>query len=125
MKRELIATALLLVIFAMSLVNVRSIENKMSSLREDIKSAESFSALGEREEAEAVVKASMQRWKDWGKYPLIMLRHSEMEAVTVAYFALLLELQRSEGAPSAAFKALKDILSSLAEKERISLGTIF
>lgn len=125
MKRELIAVALLATLLALSLANVHYIENKSAALMENIGAAETLLDSGDTLGAESALRVSLDGWLGWKSYTHIMLRHSEIDAITDTYYELLAGIQNGGEAPKAAFGALRQKLLDLSEKERVSAGTLF
>jgi hypothetical protein len=125
MKRELIAIALLLTLLVLSLANVRYIEDKSAVLMENIDAAETLLESGDTPGAENAIRVSLDGWLGWKSYTHIMLRHSEIDAITDAYYELLIGIENGGEAPKAAFGALRQKLLDLSEKERVTAGTLF
>ena len=125
MKRELIAIVLLLTLLVLSLANVRYIEDKSADLMENIDAAESLLESGDTPGAENAIRSSLDTWLSWKSYTHIMLRHTEIDAITDAYYELLVGVQNGGDAPRAAFGALRQKLRDLSEKERVGAGTLF
>ncbi len=125
MKRELIAIVLLLTLLVLSLANVRYIEDKSADLMENIDAAESLLESGDTPGAENAIRSSLDTWLSWKSYTHIMLRHTEIDAITDAYYELLVGVQNGGEAPRAAFGALRQKLRDLSEKERVGAGTLF
>lgn len=124
MKRELVAVSLILIIFALSLVNIRYVESTTDMLTNDIEAAEKLFINGDADAAISLVKESLDNWLSWEPYTHIMLRHSEVDLVTDAYYELLSKLQSEEEVPEAAYRRLKEQLRSIFAMERITIGSI-
>ena len=124
MKREYIAVLLIAAIFALAMINIHHIESKTLALTDDIELAEKLYVKGDSEGAAADIKKSLNTWLAWDSYSHIMLRHSEVDVITDAYYELLCELEGEDKVTEAAFGKLKEALASIADKERISLNSI-
>lgn len=124
MKRELVAVSLILIIFALSLVNIRYVESRTDMLTNDVEAAEKLFINGDADAAISLVKESLDNWLSWEPYTHIMLRHSEVDLVTDAYYELLSKLQSEEEVPEAAYRKLKEQLRSISAMERITIGSI-
>lgn len=124
MKREYIAVALLAAILALTLINIRHIENKAEALCEDIESSEKLYFNGDTEGAVSGIEDSLNTWLSWDSYSHIMLRHSEVDVITDAYYELLSELEGDGKVTEASFGKLKENLRSIVVKERVTLGSI-
>ena len=124
MKREWIAGALLLLLMALSFLNVHYLERKTDALSTLIAEAETHYEAGGRQEAEALVRQSLDDWLDWKLYSHIMMRHSEIDFISDAYYNLLEALEGDETVAQASFRNVIDKLLALVVKERIDLGSI-
>ncbi len=124
MKREYIAILLIIAIFVLAMINIRHIENKTQALTGDIEAAEKLYFSGDKDGAVSDIEDSLESWLDWDSYSHIMLRHSEIDVITDAYYDLLSELQSENETAEASFGKLKEELRSIAIKERVTLGSI-
>ena len=124
MIREIIAFSLLVALLALSLVNVKYIENKTEHLAEEIQEAHELYEKGDNEEAASHVEKSLNDWLNWESYSHIMLRHSEIDVITGAYYELLEELEGEDKVTGASFDALIETLNDIVNKERVSLGSL-
>lgn len=124
MKREYVAVFLIVAIFALSMINIRYIENKAQALEDNIVTAEKLYFSGDKEGAVSDITDSLDAWLSWDSYSHIMLRHSEIDVITDEYYDLLSELQGENETSKASFEKLKEDLRSLVSKERITLRSI-
>ena len=124
MKREYIAVALIAAIFVLAMINVHHIESKTLALNNDIELAEKLYYDGDSDGAVSGIEKSLDTWLSWDSYSHIMLRHSEVDVITDAYYELLSELEGEDKVAEASFDKLKEALGSIADKERISLNSI-
>ena len=124
MKREFVAVALLLALLILSLMNVHYIESRTDALSNQIQSAEELYTGNDRAGASRLVEASLNSWLDWNSYSHIMLRHSEVDLVTDAFYSLLEELEGGETVTEASFDSLRETLGDIVKKERVSLGSL-
>ena len=124
MKRELIAAFILLALLALSVINVRHIKNKAMTLASEIEDADGLYRGGDSEGSAALVEDSLKSWLGWESYSHIMLRHSEIDLVTDAYYGLLSEIESDDTVPQASFDALIEKLNDIVNKERVTLGSL-
>ncbi len=124
MIREIIAFSLLVALLALSLVNVTYIENKTELLAGEINEAHELYQKGDNEEAAARVEKSLNDWLSWESYSHIMLRHSEIDVITGAYYELLEQLEGEEKVTDASFDALIETLNDIVKKERVTFGSL-
>ena len=124
MKREFVAVFIVVAILTLSLINIRYIETKTQALSSDIETAEKLFLKGDNDGATARIEDSLSIWLDWDSYSHIMLRHSEIDIITDAYFELLSALEAEEGVTEAAFERLSEQLRSILIKERVTLGSV-
>ncbi|MEA4894017.1 MAG: DUF4363 family protein [Oscillospiraceae bacterium] len=124
MIREIIAIVLLAALLALSIFNVGYIEKKADILSGEIDEAHELYKSGDKEGACSLVRESRDNWLGWEAYSHIMLRHSEIDVITSAYFELLSELEGGERVADASFEALIETLSGIVSKERLTLGSL-
>lgn len=122
--KEFVAGALLLTLLILSFVNVNYIERKTEDLSELITKAELLYQEGDRQEATNRVHESLDTWLDWNSYSHIMMRHTEVDLITDAYYELLDALEGDEPVTQAGFRSVLEKLADIVTKERISLGAL-
>lgn len=125
MKREFVALSLLAIILTLTIINTYYVENKTETLTEDIETAEKLYLDGDKEGAAESVEVSFNNWQGWDSYAHILLRHTEVDLVTDAYFELLSQLESEEKVSEASFSKLKEQLNSISRMEQIKVGSIF
>ncbi|MFB0919556.1 MAG: DUF4363 family protein [Oscillospiraceae bacterium] len=124
MIREIIAFSLLIALLVLSLINVKYMENKTELLAGEIKEAHELYQKGDNKEAASLVEESLNNWLNWESYSHIMLRHSEIDVITGAYYELLEELEGEDKVTDASFGALTETLNDIVKKERFTLGSL-
>lgn len=124
MIREIIAASILVAILALSIFNVKYIETKTELLAGEIQEAHEIYENGYNEGAASLVEDSLNKWLSWESYSHIMLRHSEIDVITSAYYALLEELEGDEKVTNASFNALIETLNDIVKKERFTFGSL-
>ena len=125
MKKEITAVCLLALILILSLLNIRLMGTRMNALISDVEAAEKLSASGEPQQAAETVQGSLKTWESWENYTHIMLRHSEIEMITQAYYELLAELQEGKAPAHAKFSWLLSLLADMTAKESITFKSVF
>lgn len=124
MKREFFAVALLLGLLALSIYNIRYIDNKSQTLENYIEEAETHYLNGDRKSAAEDIETSLDIWLGWDSYSHVMLRHSEVDVITEAYYELLKELEGEDKVTQSSFGKLKEDIDSIITKERINVRSI-
>lgn len=125
MKREFVALAVILAILTASIVNGHYVERKTTEFSEDLRVAQQLYDSGAQEKAVSKVADSLDDWLEWKRYAHIMLRHSEVDNVTEAYYDLLSEVENSEEkVPAASFKKVEQLLKNVSTMEQLSIGAI-
>ncbi len=126
MKKEIIALALLIALFAASLYNFHYLENMVSDIFD--LASDSYERLnqGDTEGSKQKLEQAIAQWEEADGYTHIFIRHSEIDSTSDAMFETLgcitaEEVEEAEGA----FRCLFYHLDSLVGMERISLGSIF
>ena len=125
MKREWIALSIVLAILTFSIVNANYVSGKTKDFRTQIDVAENYFTSGDRQEASSLVSDGLHGWLDWHKYAHIMLRHSEVDAVTDSYYDLLAALQDGDDeVTDADFDKVSHKLRNVADMEQMTFGSI-
>ncbi len=125
MKKEIMAVSLLAVILILSLINISVMGTRMETLTADIDQAQVYAKSGQVEQAASRVESSLNTWESWAGYTHIMLRHSEIEMITDAYYELLTELQEGSEPAPARYSWLKSLLADMTAKESITVQSVF
>lgn len=125
MTREMTAGAVLVLILALLIVNVKVFDAKSESLYRKIDEAQALAEAGNPEAASRAAASATGEWLDWGGHIHILLRHSEAEGVTEAFFDLLRSMESEGGAGSADFDRLRQCIKSVMDCEHFSLQSVF
>lgn len=126
MKREIAAYTLLLVLFLGAVYNINVMEDKIGSLRSEVKFSYESAQKGDFENAERQLRKAADRWLGMDEYTHIFIRHTEIDSATDAFFDMLSDIA-SKDADSAAgsYRKLDAHLKSLITIEQLSFGSIF
>lgn len=125
MKREFVALAVILAILAASIINGHYVERKTTEFSHDLHIAQELYDSGAREEATTKVADSLKGWLEWKSYAHIMLRHTEVDNVTEAYFDLLSDMEDEKAdVPAASFGKVEQLLQNISAMEQLSIGAI-
>ncbi|MGI5978583.1 MAG: DUF4363 family protein [Oscillospiraceae bacterium] len=125
MKREFIALAVILAILAGAIVNEHYVERKTKEFSQELQTAQELYEQGAAEKAVSKVSDSLDNWLQWKRYAHIMLRHSEVDNVTEAYYDLLAAVEdKDESVSSAEFGKVRQLLQNISDMEQISIGAI-
>lgn len=125
MKKEWIATALLVLLFAAALINIACLDRLIGRIGEDVSRAQELAECGDFSAAEAALDTAIEHWIAANSYTHIFIRHPEIDSTSDAFFELkeLLAEENADGFPSA-FDKLKYHLNSIDEMEHIRLGSV-
>lgn len=126
MKKEIIAAALLILLFAGSMINIRANERMIGSLSRGVDAAYAEYSSGNADAASKKLGIVCDEWLSLDGYTHIFIRHSEIDSTTDAFFELLSAMHddRSD-CVCGAYSKLKAHLYSLTSIEKPSLGSIF
>ena len=124
MRRGLIAAALLILLFALLLANIHALDELLGAVEERLVRSSAALAAGDAQLAASEAEAAMKLWQSEADYAHIMLRQSEIDAVSDAFFDLLAELRSGDGAETA-YLALLYHLDSIARMDHLRLSSVF
>jgi len=119
MKKEIIAGTLLIALFIGALMSISHTTKIIDSLRTSVCISQSLYADGRKEEAEALLKNTSDKWLSLDGYTHIFIRHSEIDSATDAFFDAI------DSPSSGSYGKLIAHLDSLMGMEKLSLGSIF
>lgn len=126
MKKELIIGCFLVVMLAAAFINIHYLNSLTDDLVSLIEQAEESVHKSDWDTAEKKAKKAEELWLESDTYTHLVLRHSEIEAATDALYGFLEQIYaREEGALKGAARAACSRLHSIANIEKIRLGSIF
>ena len=126
MKREICALLLLAVLVAASVWNIHRADALIDEVKEHVALSEKAVLAGDNRYAAEQLKAAFRIWLAAKSYTQTMLRHSELDSTSDAFYSAMRELDAGEiRAVPAAYDQLRYHLDSIAGMERVGWGTIF
>lgn len=125
MKRGLIAAGLLILLVALLLANLHALDELLDALEGHICRSSAALTGGEKQLAVSEAETAMELWQSKADYAHIVIRQSEIDAVSDAFFDLLREIRSDEGEPDAAYLCLLSRLELIGKMEHLRLSSIF
>lgn len=126
MKKEIISTLLLLLIFSGVLVNIRINERIVSSLINEVDMSYENLKNGNEDKAMQQLDTAIEHWLNLDGYTHIFIRHSEINSTTDAFYGFRSDVGSGDAdAANGSYGLLKETLLSLMTMEQISLGSVF
>lgn len=126
MKKEIFASALLLIILAASAINITFINKMSNSL---ISASENISALaagGLWDNAENAAESAIDSWNNWKKYANTVLKHDKTDMISETFYDLLLAIRmKNETSAILTAEKLSEILTELSSSEMPNPESIF
>lgn len=123
MKREAIAVLLLLLLITGAWMNLKKLDTLMFCMEERLISSQTEARTGEADRAEREMRDALDLWLRSDGYTHIFIRHSEIDAISDAFYELAEAL--SDGDAEAAYEKLLYHLESVRDIEHLSLRSIF
>lgn len=126
MKKEIFATAILLLLAAVSIWNAYHAQKLTSELCDMLNASLEMAESEQWQKAAALAEAASESWEAAETYTKIFIGHNSIDLTTDAFGDYLGELYRSDmgGVRGAHLKLLAHI-NAIYEMERISLTSIF
>jgi hypothetical protein len=125
MKRELAAYALLIVMIALLLFNIRTLDALIEGVETHVCRSSAALLRGESNLAVSELETAMALWHEAEPYTHIFVRHSEVDAVADAFFDLSDALRGGEATQREAYRRLLYHLDSIGQMDHLRLGSIF
>ena len=125
MKREIAAYALLILLTALLLYNIRTLDALIDAVETQICRSSAALQSGNSQLAASELEAAMELWYEAEPYTHIFVRHSEIDAVSDAFFDLNAALRGGEAQTEDAYLQLLYHLDNVESMERLRWGSIF
>lgn len=126
MKKEIVTGIVFLLIFALTLVNIYVLKDLMDELLDLIEQSRTYAEKNDWENAISKAKEAEERWNRADPYTHIVIRHSEIDSTTDAFYDLLKALYSEEaGNAKGAYMALSAHINSIEGMDKVTLGSIF
>ena len=126
MKKEVFATALLAVIFALSVANTYFLDRLTGQIIELVEESGRMAAYGDWEKAQNAAEHAARLWKEQDPYTHIVLRHSDIESMNDDFYELLEHIYSHDaGAANSSAALVSEHLSSISQIEQIRIGSVF
>ena len=125
MRRGLIAAALLILLFALLLGNIRMLDTLLGEMEARLCRSSAALAAGDAQLAASEAEAAMKLWQSEADYAHIVLRQSEIDAVSDAFFELLGAIRGGEDEAEQKYLALLYLLDGIARMDHLRLSSVF
>ncbi len=125
-KREYVAIAVFLLLIALSVWNIESIDSLTGGIEISLSKSQSAAEKLDFGAANAYLDEGLSRWLAAEGYTHIFLRHPEIDSTADAFYELKAVLMQEDlTACAAAYGKLRYHLDSITGMEHLSLGSIF
>ena len=126
MKREYGAAAVLALLILLSGWSIRRTDRLTAELNIALEKSRSAAETLDGRRARELFEESLRLWLDAEGYTHIFIRHSEIDAITDAFYELSAALDADDRKErEAAFDRLRYHLDSVNSMEKPSLGSVF
>ena len=126
MKKEIIISALFVIMVAAGFLNVSRLSSLTTELTRAAEKAADAALEEDWESAEAHATRAFSRWKDHGNYLTLVLRHGVIEQAEGAIIGLLTDIySQDKGRVQGSAEAVRRSMESIATVEQVRWGSIF
>ena len=126
MKKEIIALALLILLFSGSLYNISIMDNMVQTLEAQVDNSFNAARADDFKKASKLIDAAADDWLSRDGYTHIFIRHTEIDSTTDAFFEYISDIAAEDiGNAEGSYGMLMAHLDSLKTMEHISFGSIF
>lgn len=125
MKREFAAYALLILMIALLLYNIRTLDALIEGVETHVCRSSAALARGDSKLAASELETAMELWYEAEPYTHIFVRHSEIDAVADAFFELNAALRGGDAQEKEAYLRLLYHLDSVQRMDHLRWGSIF
>ena len=126
MIKEVMAALLLIALLVAAVLNISGVSKLTDDITKTVETAVSAAKRGDWDDAIESAEKAVSLWKNNDNYTHIVLRHSQIDTVSEALYDFLLEAyDKNAERLSAAAEAAIYHLDSVAQMERVRLGSVF
>lgn len=126
MKKEIFAVVLLGALLSSTLYNIRYLGRFLEGIEEYVDASERCAETSDYESAAQYLREGIDKWNSGSHYTSILLRHSDIESTSDAFYDLLAELYIHDGkSAKASYMKLRSHLHGISDMEQITLWSIF
>jgi hypothetical protein len=126
MKKAVAAGVLLGLLFAGAGWNIRRVDRFTDAVTAQVELSREFCREENLSAADAALNAAMDRWREAEPWTHIFIRHSELDAVSDAFYDVRIQLGAGDtDAAEGAYDRLEAHLRSIDDMEQISFGAVF
>ena len=126
MIKEVMAALLLIALLVAAVLNISGVSKLTDDITKTVETAVSAAKRGNWDDAIESAEKAVSLWKNNDNYTHIVLRHSQIDTVSEALYDFLLEAyDKNAERLSAAAEAAMYHLDSVAQMERVRLGSVF
>lgn len=124
--RELLALLLIILLVAISALNVLAADKLCSNIEAQLLQAEANALKSRWPEAEAAFTLALETWLNAESYSHVFIRHPEIDSCTELFYDLH-EAILSQSGPEikALFEKLLYRIGGIAQMEKLRLGNVF
>ena len=124
-KREYMAIVLLVLLIALSVYNIKSIDSLTGDIGITLSKSQSAAEKLDFKAARGYLDEALERWLSADSYTHIFLRHPEIDSTADSFYELKQVLMQEDiSACAAAYDKLMYHLNSIDSMEHLSFGSI-
>ncbi len=125
MRRIMAGAGILALLLALGLYSSLVFREKIERLADYVEAASILYSDGDRTQALRLMELGIERWEDMELYTHVFIRHSQVDAVSEAFYEYMGDLRSGGGNDTGAREKLLYCLKITAEMEVPGLSTIF
>lgn len=124
MKKEIFAIITILLLIVASLINIFHLNRLIDSMSTHINAAIFALNIGDISIAESELNNALKIWLNSNKYTHVFIRHTEIDAITDAYFDALAAIKSKNNSAITLMEQTKYHLESILSIEKLSLESV-
>lgn len=126
MKREWAALAVLAVLIAASIWNIRQIDTLTDEIGIALCKSKSATEQLNFKSSRKIIEEGLEIWQESEKYTRVFLTETQVDSTTLAFYELMESLSQEDlSSCFPAYEKLEYLLEGLYKSERISVGSVF
>lgn len=126
MKKELIATSILIMVLILAFTNIRHLDNTIAEIIKIVDTSERQMESGDLDSASASIEAVIAKWTEKEWYTHVFIRQNQDDSIVDSFYELLSDLYSDNtGEAKSGYKKLRAQLKEMAETEHLKFANIF
>ena len=126
LEKEIFAVILMCALLSLTMYNTRYLDGLLDDISDYVDASEEHAKSSDFASATRELLGGLEKWESIEHYTGILLRHTDIDSTSAAFYTLLSELYRHDGQGAiASYMSLRTRLRCISELENVSFRSVF